>query len=93
MEHLFKMANDILSKWNNFFVKCDIKLRWPMIFSQNAMVFSQVEHLIKMVNDFYSNATWFATHNVFISYLLTHLFTQPTTYIPITHPPTYLLFT
>jgi len=58
-----------------------------MIFSQNAMVFNQVEHLIKMVNDFYSNATWFATHNVFISYLLTHLFTQPTTYIPITPPP------
>jgi len=32
----------------------DIYLKWPM-------VFNQVQHLVNMTNDLYSNATWFAT--------------------------------
>jgi hypothetical protein len=43
------------------------------------MIFSQIRHGLLPYE--------------FTSYLLIHLFTESATYTPITHPPTYLLFT
>ncbi len=68
------------------------------------MIFSQVKHLVKINNDFYSNMTWSTT--LYIYFLPTHppiylvnclptylsIYTFSLIYIP-THPPTYYLIT
>jgi len=61
------------------------------------MVFNQMEHLVKMVNDLLSNATWSITLCIYILlihppicliiYLLTY---YPSTYLLLTYLPTYI---
>jgi hypothetical protein len=50
----------------------DIHLKWPM-------VFNQVQHLVKMTNDIYSNAIWFATLCIYL--LPIHLLIYLTNYL------------
>jgi len=54
------------------------------------MIYSQVEHLVKMANDFKLNMTWSTT--LWIYLLPTHPPIYVISYLPTYYPPTHLSF-
>jgi hypothetical protein len=67
------------------------------------MIFYQIEHLVKIANDFFSNMTW--STSLYIYFLLPHPPIYLTSYLPTylsiytfsftylhTYPPPYILF-
>jgi hypothetical protein len=52
------------------------------------MVFTKMEHLVKVANEFWSNATWFTTLCIYLLPIHPPIYLA-NIYLLITHPPTH----
>ncbi len=86
MYNFSQIWHGIESSWT-----CSQNGQWSLV--KYDMVFIQIEHVVKMANDFWSNMTWSITLCIYLLpihppiYLVNYLSTYTH---PPTHPPTHL---